>query len=104
MWAAVFVQVFYLQESKRCKQREYTCEISACCHDEQKVCGHDYFSQLSSVEFAAFEAKSGHWRENVLDKDDEVFALIFGKDNFKGIVQVSLVLRNRDHYREGAKL
>lgn len=43
MWAALLAQVFYLQESKRCKQRGCMCEFSVCFHDEQKVCGDDFF-------------------------------------------------------------
>lgn len=48
LWAALLVQAFYLLGSKCCKQRKYMCEISVCFHDEQKVCGHDYFSQFSA--------------------------------------------------------
>lgn len=46
LWAALLVQVFYLQESKCSKKIKYICEISVCFHDEQTVCGHNYSSQL----------------------------------------------------------
>ena len=54
MWAALLAQVFYLQESKRCKQRGSMCEFSVCFHDEQKVCGDDFFFTAFNVKFAPF--------------------------------------------------